>query len=167
MNKAERSEPQNHLHQLRVQRRGIRDLCDLAERKGVDERHDDGVAALGAGLRDREAVVAQRFHEGVFLQRGQARHVHPAARGALAQVVAVGLDGAEGDAAEAMDLEDVLGAGGVGDDEDVGFFADADLVADGVEVLSLEVRVEGEVVEAAVGEAVAVVLWGWRVSLKV
>jgi len=42
-----------------------------------------------------------------------------------------------------VDLEDVLGARGVGDDEDVGFFANPDLVADGVEVCPLEVRVEG------------------------
>ncbi len=97
--------------------------------------------ALGARLRDGEAGGAQRFHEGEFLQRGQARHVHPAPRGPVAQVVAVGLDGAEGDAAEPVDLQDVLGAAGVGDNEDVGFFADPDLVADGVKVVALEVRV--------------------------
>jgi hypothetical protein len=40
-----------------------------------------------------------------------------------------------------VDLQDVLGAAGVGDNEDVGFFADPDLVADGVKVVALEVRV--------------------------
>jgi hypothetical protein len=47
-----------------------------------------------------------------------------------AEVVAVGLDGAEGDTPEAVDLEDMLRAGRGGDDEDVGFFANADLIAD-------------------------------------
>ena len=40
---------------------------------------------------------------------------------------------------------------------DVGFFTGADLVANAVEGLALEMRVEGEVVKTAVGEAVAVV----------
>lgn len=75
----------------------------------------------------------------------------------MAEVVAVGFDTAEGDTAEAVDLENVLGAGGGGDDEDVGFFADADLVTDGVEDLALLMGVEGEVVEAAVGKAVPIV----------
>lgn len=48
-------------------------------------------------------------------------------------------------------------AAGGGGDVDVGFFADADLVAEGIEVRAFEVRVKGEVVEAAVGEAVAVI----------
>ena len=47
----------------------------------------------------------------------------------MPEVVAVVLDAAEGDAAEAVDLEDELGASGGGDDVDVGFFADADAVA--------------------------------------
>ena len=75
----------------------------------------------------------------------------------MTEVIAVGLYAAEGDPAETVDLEDVLGASGGGDDEDVGFFADADLVADGVEDLALLVGVEGKVVEAAVGEAVSVI----------
>ncbi len=61
----------------------------------------------------------------------------------------------------------MLGSGGVGDDEDVGFFADADLVAYGVEVFALEVGVEGEVVEAAVCEAVAVIYRDSHVSVEV
>lgn len=56
-----------------------------------------------------------------------------------------------------MDLEDELCPRCVGDDEDVGFFADADLVADGVDGAVFLVCVQGEVVEAAVGEAVAVI----------
>ena len=51
----------------------------------------------------------------------------------------------------------MLCAGGGGDDENVGFFTRADLVADGVDGGVLLVGVEGEVVEAAVGEAVAVI----------
>jgi len=83
--------------------------------------------------------------------------VHPGGGGALAQVVPVGLHGAEGDAAEAVDLEHHLGARVGGDDEDVGFFADADLVADGVDGALFLVGVQGKVVQPAVGEAVAVI----------
>ena len=124
------------------------------------------------GLRDVEAVLPQRFHEREFLLGSQARHVHPAGGLALAQVVAVVLDGAEGDAAEPMDLEDALlfiwlvlvaGFGGKvrgsrrGADVDVGFLAGADAGTGAVEGVALQVGVEREVVEAAVGEAVAVV----------
>ena len=129
----------------------------MAEWKSVDEGHDDRMPALRNRDRDREPVFPQRFHERELLQRRQPRHVHPASRRPVAEVVAVGFDGTEGDAAEAVDLEDVLRTVGVRDDKDVGFFADADLVADGVELLALQVGVEGEVVEAAVGQAVAVV----------
>lgn len=83
--------------------------------------------------------------------------MHPGCGGPLAQVVPVGFHGAEGDAAEAVDLEHHLGAGGGGNDEDVGFFAHADLVADGVDGVMFLVGVQGEVVQAAVGEAVTVI----------
>ena len=43
------------------------------------------------------------------------------------------------------------------DDEDVGFFASADLVADGVDGGVLLVGVQGEVVEAAVGKTVSII----------
>lgn len=55
--------------------------------------------------------------------------MHPARAAAVLEVVAVVLDAAEGDAAEAVDLQYELGACGGGDDVDVGFFADADAVA--------------------------------------
>ena len=124
------------------------------------------------GLGDVETVLTQRFHEGEFLLSGQARHVHPTGGLALAQVVAVVLDGAEGDAAEPVDLEDALlfirlmlvaGLGGRiwgsrrGAEVDVGFLASADARTGAVEGVALQVGVEGKVVEAAVGEAVAVV----------
>lgn len=51
----------------------------------------------------------------------------------MPQVVAVGLDGAERDAAEAVDLENMAGARGRSDEVDVGFFARADLGAEGGE----------------------------------
>ncbi len=56
-----------------------------------------------------------------------------------------------------MDLEHELFPGLVGDDEDVGLLADADLVADRVDGRLFLVRVQGQVVEAAVGEPVAVI----------
>lgn len=58
--------------------------------------------------RDREPGGVESSHESVFFQRGEARHVHPGGGGAVAEVVAVGFDGAEGDAAEAVDFEDAL-----------------------------------------------------------
>lgn len=75
----------------------------------------------------------------------------------MAQVIAVCLDGAEGDAAEAVQFKHMGCAAGGGGDVDVRFFADADLVAEGIEVRAFDVRVEGKVVEAAVGKAVAVI----------
>ena len=78
----------------------------------------------------------------------------------MPQVVAVGFHRAEGDAPQAVEFEDVGDPCGGGGDVDVGFFADADLVAEGEERGVFEVRVEGEVVEPAVGEAVAVVCGG-------
>lgn len=62
-----------------------------------------------------------------------------------------------------MDFEDIFlecaggrGRGG-GDDVDVGFFACANLRAKGGESVGFQVRVECEVVKAAVGETVAVI----------
>lgn len=75
----------------------------------------------------------------------------------MAEVVAIVLHGAEGYAAEAVDLEDELDAGWVCDDDDVGFFADADLVSDAIDGFLLLVSVQSEVVEATVGEAVAII----------
>ena len=85
--------------------------------------------ALRHGLGDPEPVPPQRLHKGEFFERGQPAHVHPARAAAVLEVVAVVLDAAEGDAAEAVDLQYELGACGGGDDVDVGFFADADAVA--------------------------------------
>ena len=59
----------------------------------------------------------------------------------MPQVVAVGFDRAEGDPPQAVELDDVRHAGGGGGDVDIGFFADADLVAEGEERRVLEVRV--------------------------
>lgn len=151
-------EAQEEVDELGVERGRVGDRGDLPQGRGVDEGHDDGVAGVRDGGGDGEGFRVQGGEEGEFLGRGQAREVLPGPGLVLAQVVAVGLDGAERDAAEAVDLEDELRARGVGDDHDVGFFADADAAADAVDVLLGGVRVEGEVVEAAVGEAVAVVL---------
>ena len=63
-----------------------------------------------------------------------------------------------------MDLEHELFTGLVGDDEDVGFLADADLVADRVDGRVLLMGVQRQVVEAAVGEAVAVIFCTMEVS---
>lgn len=124
---------------------------------------------------DGETGGVESAHEGEFFPGGEMRHLHPGGGGAVAEVVAVGFDGAEGDAAEAVDFQDALllvvvvaclmeGIGGRGadggrseDDVNVGFFARADALAGRVQGFALEVGVQGEVVEAAVGEAVAVI----------
>ena len=69
--------------------------------------------------------------------------MHPARAAAVFEVVAVVLDAAEGDAAQAVDFQYELGARGGGYDVDVGFFAHADAVAGRVEGLPLLVRVQG------------------------
>ena len=75
----------------------------------------------------------------------------------MLQVVSVILNAAEGDAAEPVDFEYELLAGGVGDHVDVGFFANADAVTCAVESFVFKVGVECEIVEAAVGETVTIV----------
>lgn len=75
----------------------------------------------------------------------------------MTKVVPVGFHGAEGDSAQAVDFQDVLDASWGGDYEDVGLFAGADLVPDGEDRGVFLVCVEREVIEAAVGEAVAVI----------
>lgn len=75
----------------------------------------------------------------------------------MPEIVPVIFYGAEGYTAEPVDFENVLCSGWGRDDEDVGLFADADLVASAVEGFAFEVRVEGEVVEAAVGETVSII----------
>jgi hypothetical protein len=115
---------------------------------------------LGYGLGDRESVLAQRFHKCKLFHRRQPRHVHPRARVAVAQVVAVCLDGSERNAAETVDFQDALGAAAVCHDHDVGFLAHADLVADGVDAFLFLVRVQCEVVESTVGKAVAIICTG-------
>ena len=57
-----------------------------------------------------------------------------------------------------MDLQDELLTFGIGHDEDVGFFAHADLVADRVDGISLLVCVKCQVVKTAIGQTVAIIL---------
>lgn len=59
----------------------------------------------------------------------------------MPEIVAVGLDAAEGDATKAVDFQRELEAAGVGDGVDIGFFAGADLGAGGVERLAFEMGV--------------------------
>ena len=73
------------------------------------------------------------------------------------QIVSVILDAAKRDAAESVDFEYELLAGGVCDHVDVGFFANADAVACAVKSFVFKVGVKSEVVEAAVGETVTIV----------
>ena len=56
-----------------------------------------------------------------------------------------------------MDLQNQLRARCSGHDEDIAFFANPDLVADGICGRALKVRVEREVIEAAISQAVAIV----------
>lgn len=56
-----------------------------------------------------------------------------------------------------MNLEDELCAGGRGNDIDIGLFPHADAIAGAVNGGALKVSVQGEVIQAAVGEAVPVI----------
>ena len=82
----------------------------------------------------------------------------------MLQVVSVVLDAAERDAAESVDFEYLLLAGGVCDHVDIGFFAHADAISCAVESFMFEVGVECEIVEAAVGETVAIV---WEDNVRI
>lgn len=82
----------------------------------------------------------------------------------MLQVVSVILDAAERDTAESVDFEYELLAGGVCDHVDVGFFANADAVPCAIENFVFEVGVECEIVEAAVGETVAIV---WEDNVRI
>lgn len=46
---------------------------------------------------------------------------------------------------------------GTGNEVDIAFFADAHLAAERKDAVGLDVRVQGEVVKAAVGEAVTII----------
>ena len=55
-----------------------------------------------------KAEVVERGHEGEFFLGRKSRHVHPISRVSMTEVIAIGFDGAEGDAAEAVDFQDAL-----------------------------------------------------------
>lgn len=75
----------------------------------------------------------------------------------MLEIVSVVLDAAKGYAAQAVDFQDVLSAGGGGHDVDVGFFADADTIAGRVKRLTFQMCVQGQIVETAVGETISVI----------
>lgn len=75
----------------------------------------------------------------------------------MLQIVAVVFDATEGDTAKAVDFEDELGTGRGSANVDVGFLAHTNAIACAVEDGTFEVGVEGEVVEAAIGEAISVI----------
>lgn len=56
--------------------------------------------------RNRETAGVQSAHESIFFEGGELGHVQPGGGGAVAEVVAVGFDAAEGDAAKPVDLQD-------------------------------------------------------------
>lgn len=75
----------------------------------------------------------------------------------MLEIVAVVFDAAEGDAAKAVDFKDELGTGRGSANVDVGFLAHTNAIACAVEDGTLEVSVESEVIEAAIGEAISVI----------
>ena len=75
----------------------------------------------------------------------------------MTEVVTVSLDSSEGNTTQTVDLQDALRSLVVGDHDNIGFFADTDLVADGVDAFLLLVGVEGEVIETSIGEAITVI----------
>ena len=85
----------------------------------------------------------------------------------MAEVIPVGFYGAEGDAAETVEFEDLCAAGRGGGDVDVAFFAYAYLVSETEDRVAATVGVEREVVEAAVGEAVTVIYTTIKQSVNI
>ena len=106
---------------------------------------------------NREIMRSERLHKSKLLHRRQARHVHPRCGNAVAEVISVRLHGAEGYPTQSVDLQYALRTRGVCDDDDVGFLPYADSVPNGVYALVLLVRVQREIVEAAVGQSVPVI----------
>lgn len=58
------------------------------------------------GSGNGESDIVQCGHESVFFEGGEPGHVQPCRGGAVTEIIAVGLYGAEGDAAKAVDFED-------------------------------------------------------------
>lgn len=75
----------------------------------------------------------------------------------MSEVIAVRLDGSEGDTAQTVDFQNALRSTAVCDDHDIGFLSNANLVTNGVNNLCLLVRIERQVVETTVGKSVTIV----------
>lgn len=71
------------------------------------------------------------------------------------KIVSVCLDRPKTDTAKSVNLQNSLPTSLVGNNEDVGFFTNTDLVANAVDFFSLAVGVKREIIESAVCQSVA------------
>ena len=70
----------------RLQTLQAEQMVHLGKRDARRHGHEHSMAALIHSLWHREAMLVQGLHEGVFLQRSQAREVQPAASASSRQV---------------------------------------------------------------------------------
>lgn len=119
--------------------------------------------AMNSHLKDLQMPLDRRYlHEGVLAHGGQSRHVHPRRGFAVQQVVALGLDVFERDATEAVNLHRHDLALLVDALVNVGLLADANAPPDAGDCAAIHKDAHGEVVEAHVGQLVAIVCAGTK-----
>jgi hypothetical protein len=75
----------------------------------------------------------------------------------VSEVIAIRLDGSEGDTTETVNFENALRSATVCDHDNIRFFAHTDLVANRVDDFLFLVRIQRQVVETAVSEPIAIV----------
>ena len=75
-------------------------------------------------------MIVQRLHEGVFFHSRQSGQVEPRRCVAMFVIISFVLDGTETSSSQAMEFQAEFGAVFVRANENIGFFADADFVAD-------------------------------------
>jgi len=84
---------------------GVAEPFDLTHRVCLDQIHDNTMAIGIDRHWGREPSFMQCFHEGIFLQTGDSRHVEPIGRPSL-QIVSVVYDRSEGSSSQTREFND-------------------------------------------------------------
>lgn len=122
----------DEIHNVVVELMIVGDVVDLAQRIAGNELHHNCVTIEIDGFWYGKSVVVEDFHVGELFDGRQTRHVDPAGRLAVLQVVAFVFHLTKRRASESMEFEDQLLVGIVRatrGDVDVRLFAHADLIA--------------------------------------